>query len=221
MGLIDAAVLLIILISGIFALYRGLVRELLGLTAWVLAAFGALYGLTYVRPLFRKLISNTTIADIVAAAVIALVILVICTLINAHVTTKLRQSALSGLDRLLGFFFGLLRGALFIVIIYFGASLLVSQKQMDEYQESSFTLPYVQKATEWVQKILPAALAEKLEQVDMPAEDKGIRALIKAEEEKQGIETTEKTEEEKKDEPAYDDTEREDLNALILQQIAE
>ena len=221
MGLIDAAVLLIILISGIFALYRGLVRELLGLTAWVLAAFGALYGLTYVRPLFRKLISNTTIADIVAAAVIALVILVICTLINAHVTTKLRQSALSGLDRLLGFFFGLLRGALFIVIIYFGASLLVSQKQMDEYKESSFTLPYVQKATECVQKILPAALAEKLEQVDMPAEDKGIRALIKAEEEKQGIETTEKTEEEKKDEPAYDDTEREDLNALILQQIAE
>ena len=118
MTLIDAVVLLIILISGIFALYRGLVRELLGLTAWVLAAFGALYGLTYVRPLFRKLISNTTIADIIAAAVIALVILVICTLINAHITTKLRQSALSGLDRLLGFFFGILRGALFVIIIY-------------------------------------------------------------------------------------------------------
>lgn len=221
MGLIDAIVLLTILISGIFALYRGLVRELLGLTAWVLAAFGALYGLTYARPLFRKLISNTTIADIIAAAVIALVILVICTLINAHITAKLRQSALSGLDRLLGFFFGILRGGLFIVIIYFGASLLISPKQMEDYQESSFTLPYVQKATEWLEKILPASLADKLKQVDVPADEKSIQDLIKKEEKAQETSKTEATEENKKEESTYEDSEREDLNALILQQITE
>ena len=120
--MIDLGIIAIVLISALFAMYRGLVRELLGLIAWVLAAFGAFYGLLIVRPLFRKMITNATVADITAAIVIALVILVVCTIVNAKINDKLRKSVLSGLDRILGLIFGVLRGLLLVVIIYFFAA---------------------------------------------------------------------------------------------------
>lgn len=210
MGMIDIVVLLTLLISGIFALYRGLVRELLGLTAWVLAALGALYGLAFVRPFFRKIISNATIADIVGAGVLALVILVICTLVNAYVTSKLRKSALSGLDRLLGFFFGLLRGALLIVVVYFGASMLMSKTEMQKYEEKNFTVPFIQKGTEGLEKILPTSVVETLKQIESADETKTLKDVIDQEAEKK-----------QEEEASYDDKEREDLNALILEKISD
>ena len=43
MGMIDIGVIAILVISGLCATYRGLVRELLGLAAWGLAAVVALF----------------------------------------------------------------------------------------------------------------------------------------------------------------------------------
>ncbi len=220
MGIIDVIVLLTILISGIFALYRGLVRELLGLTAWILAALGALYGLYYVRPLFRKLIANPTIADIVGAACIALVILVICTLLNAYITGKLRKSALSGLDRLLGFFFGVLRGILLITVVYFAASLLLPEKDMEDYKDNNFTVPYIEKATNMMEKTLPPTFMEHIDKTEEHVDS--IKDLIEEEIEEQKAFETEKsaptdTEAKEKEISPYDEKERQDLNALILE----
>lgn len=223
MGMIDAIVLLTILISGVFAFYRGLVRELLGLTAWILAAFGALYGLYYVRPLFRKMIDNPTVADIVGAGCIALVILVVCTLFNAYITGKLRQSALSGLDRLLGFFFGILRGILLITIVYFAASLLMSGQEIEKYEDGNFTIPYIQKSTEALEKLLPPTFMENIEKSDTHVDS--IKELIEQQEaaenepEKPVAEPATKrvAEPEKaKDISPYNDEERQNLDDLIM-----
>ena len=221
MGIIDVIVLLTIFISGIFAFYRGLVRELLGLTAWILAALGALYGLYYVRPLFRKMISNPTVADIIGASCIALVILVICTLFNAYITGKLRQSALSGLDRLLGLFFGVLRGALLITIVYFSASLLMPEQDINKYEEENFTIPYIQKSTNMMEKLLPPTFLENIEKSDEHIDS--IKELIEKEEafEEESSKPAEdgkiQTKSEKEEISPYDDQERQDLNDLIME----
>ncbi len=219
MGIIDIIVLLTILISVIFAFYRGLVRELLGLTAWILAALGALYGLYYVRPLFRKIISNPTIADIIGAGCIALVILVICTLFNAYITGKLRQSALSGLDRLLGLFFGILRGALLITIIYFSASLLIPKQDIEKYEKTNFSIPYIKKSTEILERLLPPTLMENIEKSGNHADS--IKELMEHENLIEKSTPDKKIESEVEKEPLeersfYDDKERQDLNDLIM-----
>ena len=97
MGLIDILVLLTITLSALIAFSRGLVRELLGLTAWVLAIVGAIYGVEYIQPLFLKYIKNQMLANIAGIGTISLLILVVCTIINAKIAKRLRKSALSGL----------------------------------------------------------------------------------------------------------------------------
>lgn len=215
MTLFDGIILLCILFSGIFALYRGLVRELLGITAWILAVLGALYGLIYVRPYFRKMIDNPTIADIIGVGTIALIILVICTLINAYITGKLRKSALSGLDRDLGFLFGLVRGVLLIVLIYFTVSLALSEKEFQKHQEKyaqkSFSIPLIQKTTVLLEKILPTSLIEKTKELNTKQEN----LLTLPENIK--VPSPPNKEGNKEGNSPYNDKERKDLNALILE----
>ena len=90
MGLIDILVLATFVISIVCALYRGLVKELLSISSWIIAALSALYGFTYLRPVFSSFIENETAVDLTAAATIALVVLIVLTLINARITKSLR-----------------------------------------------------------------------------------------------------------------------------------
>ena len=200
MGILDIIIIFVILISGLLALYRGLVRELLGLITWLLAAFGAFYGLVFARPLFRKMINNPTVADIVAAVVIALFILIVCTIINAKINEKLRKSVLSGLDRILGFVFGIFRGALLILLVYFFAAFALSSETIEKYANDNFSVSYLQKTVPMIEKMLPENLMKGLK--DMRSENKQtsdaktteeeIKAVKAVEEEKQAVPYEEK-----------------------------
>jgi len=64
----DILVFAILLISGLLAFFRGFVREVLSVGAWVGAAFATLYGFAHVRPYARDLIGIDMIADIIAGA---------------------------------------------------------------------------------------------------------------------------------------------------------
>ena len=101
LGVIDILVIITVVLSVLFALYRGLVRELLGIAAWILAGFAALYSYGWVRPIMGKMIDNQTIAGVVGSLIVALVVLILMTLMNSFITSRLRESALSGLDRIL------------------------------------------------------------------------------------------------------------------------
>lgn len=153
-GLIDIILVAAIIISVLFALYRGLVRELLGITAWILAGFAALYS-SLLKPVTTKIISNETTAAIVGAAVAALVVLVIMTLINAWIAKRLRQSALSGLDRVLGIAFGIARAALLAAVCYLGYSMLMPEKKLNELEEQNFSVPYVRQMAGWLEYVIP------------------------------------------------------------------
>ncbi len=155
MGIIDLVVIGVVVLSIIFALYRGLVRELLGITAWVLAALVGLYSYAYVHPIMGKVIENEAIAGLVGATIIALAVLVVMTILNAHVASRLRESSLSGLDRILGFAFGIFRAWLLIAIVYIGASMVLSDKQLEQADKDNITMPYVHLSAEWLQSILP------------------------------------------------------------------
>ena len=130
MGIIDFVIIGIIVFSGLFALYRGLVRELLGLVSWILAVLCGFFGMFLCRPLSTRFISNPQLADGVSAVVIALIVLVVCTLINAKINKGLRKSVLSGLDRTLGFIFGVLRGFIVVFGIYFFCVFALSEHTM-------------------------------------------------------------------------------------------
>lgn len=155
MGLIDFIIIGTIVLSGLFALYRGLVRELLTLVSWALAVLCGFFSMFALRPLSSMLIANEQIADIVTAIVVAIIVLVICTLITAKINKGLRKSVLSGLDRILGFAFGLLRGIVVVVGCYFFCVFAMSSRRLAYYEEKNLLLPYLAEVVPVVEQMLP------------------------------------------------------------------
>lgn len=121
--LVDAAVAAVIIISGILAYARGLLRETLAIAGWVIAAVAAFVLAPAVEPWMREIpvvgpiLGDSCELTIIAAfAAVFAVVLVVVALFTPVFSSLVRNSALGGLDQGLGFFFGVLRGILLVAV---------------------------------------------------------------------------------------------------------
>jgi len=121
--IIDGVAAAIILISGILAYSRGLVRETLSIVGWggaaVIAFIFAPQGkdLVYEIPFINGLVGDSCeIALIISFTLIFIISLVVISLFTPLLAGMVSKSALGVIDRGLGFIFGLARGVLLIVV---------------------------------------------------------------------------------------------------------
>ena len=172
-GTIDLIILGIIVISVLFALYRGLVRELLGITSWLLAGFVALYSYDPLMKLCEGTFENVKLAAITFSVLLAVIILVVMTIINAFITKRLRKSALSGLDRIFGLVFGIARALLIVALIYiFAATLMLSPQYVDKIKKENTSITYVEKMAEYLQNIFPENIRADLKNYQVQSQQK-------------------------------------------------
>ena len=118
--LFDGLLIGLMLVSGVLAMIRGFSRELLSVGSWVAAAFAAyfFYGALspHVLTYTTQISSSQTLADLVAAAIIFIVTLIVVSLITMRIADYIVDSRIGALDRTLGFLFGAARGALLVVV---------------------------------------------------------------------------------------------------------
>ena len=158
-GTVDLIVSGIILISVVFAFYRGLLRELLGITGWIFAGLGAVWSYEIYLKFFSSRVNKVQTWTLGATVTTALIILIVMTLINSHITGKLRKSALSGLDRLLGAAFGVLRAALLIVLAWmFMRQMMFPAPKIQEMKKENVVIPYMDQGADWLEKLLPESV---------------------------------------------------------------
>lgn len=157
MNWVDLVVLAVVLVSGLLGVMRGLVREVLGVAAWVAAAIAASpYGaFPYVAPWARQQFSDHGIADAVAFGVVFLVVLVVLSLLVGVISRAVRDSALGGLDRTLGLVFGLGRGAVLLVVAYILAGIGLAIEQWPAPVLEARSLPFVYRGAVWAAGQLP------------------------------------------------------------------
>lgn len=122
---VDFAVVGVLAVSAILAFMRGLVREVLGVGAWIGAGLAAAWGLPLLRPQVRLWVGASPWADPGTFVAIFLVVLLVLMLIAHFVGRAVRLSPLGGLDRTLGLVFGLARGAMIVCLAYIIAGLVV------------------------------------------------------------------------------------------------
>lgn len=122
LNLLDYSVVSIILLSGLLALMRGFVREVLSLTAWIGAYFIAASNYKRLEPWTHQWVHNPNGAIALAAVIIFIVSLTILTLIGWLIARLVRGKTLTSIDRSLGFLFGLVRGVLVVCLVYLGAT---------------------------------------------------------------------------------------------------
>ena len=114
---LDVIILIVVGISALIALSRGLMKEVLSIIGWVLGCVAIIYLLPVLNPFTMKYIENGTVAGILTSIVILIVFLVIWILATGKIVSKIRSSKLSGLDRTLGLFFGIARAFLLIILL--------------------------------------------------------------------------------------------------------
>lgn len=118
MNAFDFAVIGIVLVSGFFAFYRGFVREALSIAVWISAAVAALYAIPYVQPLFERMLPKGIVAEIAAGGAVFILALMVLHLVSGALARRVKDSALSPIDRSLGLLFGLARGLLLACLGY-------------------------------------------------------------------------------------------------------
>jgi membrane protein required for colicin V production len=131
--LLDGILLAIMLVSAVLAMIRGFSREVLSIVSWIAAAASAYYLYKNITPFVQEylpdLASNDTVANIIAAAAVFLITLIVVSVITMKVADFIIDSRIGALDRTLGFVFGALRGMLLVTVALLFFNWLVPEDQ--------------------------------------------------------------------------------------------
>lgn len=106
----DYAAGFLLLVSGVVGLARGATREVATVVAFVLAAIISVAALRFSGPVAATAIHARWLANIAAILAVFIVAYLIFRLLGGALTRTVQQTGLSGLDRVLGFAIGVVRG---------------------------------------------------------------------------------------------------------------
>lgn len=153
--LLDIIVLGIMLLSGLLAMVRGFMREILSIAAWATAAIVTLTMYQRFIPMAKEYTDSDTIATVAVAAILFLGTLIVASVITVKVSDMILDSRIGALDRTLGFVFGLARGLLIVVVAFAFFNWLVVEKSQPNWVTSAKSLGVLKGTGEWLQRQLP------------------------------------------------------------------
>ena len=122
---LDYVVLGLVLLSGLFALMRGLVREVFSLIAWIASYVLAAKYYPLAEPWAHRYIKQDATASEAAAVIVFCLAFIVLSITGAVIAHFIKGKTLTAIDRSLGFVFGLLRGALVVCLIYLMANTIL------------------------------------------------------------------------------------------------
>ena len=114
----DIIVLFVVGVAAVGGFMRGLVQEVLSLAAWILAAFAIAFLHDPLTQGLRGLYDAEPATPLLAFALLLLIPYAAMRVIAANVGEASRHSLLGPIDRVLGFGFGAVKGALIVVLAF-------------------------------------------------------------------------------------------------------
>jgi len=214
MNPLDIAVIIIIVLSAIFAFARGFVREALSIVAWVGAAAITVYGFVPVLGLVDPLVKNPLLSQLIAGFGLFVVALIVLTILTGFIARMVRASALSPIDRTLGFIFGLARGAFLVCLAYLLLDISVQPTERPAWIREAKSAPYLHQGAEVLRQFLPESLKIKNAAIDDAVQ--ALSPAIEAQRAMRALATPAQAKPANPDAPPnYRPVERRDLDRLI------
>lgn len=162
--LLDLILAGIMLISGLLALMRGFTREVLSLIAWGAAAVAAYFAIHSpdLVGFASQYLQPEIVAKIAVGGTVFLIVLIIVSLISVKLSDVVVDSAAGAFDRTLGFFYGLARGLVLVVIAYLFYGWLIPFDRQEGWVKNARSLPVIQSVGEVILSLVPPDIAETL-----------------------------------------------------------
>ncbi|MEK6805385.1 MAG: CvpA family protein [Pseudomonadota bacterium] len=160
MSLIDWCILGVVLVSAIVGVFRGLVREVLGLAGLALSVFVAWRFGELLAPRLTFISTLPSVRAMAASVILFVVCWLICMLLTVLLVKLVRGTGLSLPDRLLGSGFGALRGIVVVAVLVMLAG-MTPLKNDPWWQQSQF-IPQLEWIAGELVKLAPAGWRSKV-----------------------------------------------------------
>jgi membrane protein required for colicin V production len=159
---VDYIILAILIISAVMGLVRGLLREAIAVITWFLAIVLAWMFAPSLEHLLGGVLVGSPMRIWAARAIIFVGVLLLGGAVSVVLGHYIRVSMFAGMDKFLGFVFGIIRG----IVIVGAFTIAVQAMRMDEDPrwKKSRLLPYASGVADALRGIV----GEQLERIDMP-----------------------------------------------------
>lgn len=147
MNWVDFTIIGIIVFSALVSLIRGFVKEALSLLSWICAFFIASRFYTDISGYFTYF-HDEFARNATAIAVLFIATLLVCAVISYIISELVQKTGLSGTDRVLGVFFGILRGILLTAAVLFFVDTFTPLAKSIAWQDS-ILIPHFDFIIRW------------------------------------------------------------------------
>lgn len=153
--LLDGIVIVVVLLSALLAMYRGFIREVLSIAAWVAAAAAAYFLYKPFLPTVKQYIAQEYVALGVAVTIIFVVTLMVVSYITMKISDFVLDSAFGPLDRTFGFLFGAARGLLLVVVAMLFFNWFIQEKDQPGWVVGAKSKPLINMLGDRLVALLP------------------------------------------------------------------
>ncbi len=148
---VDYILLAVVFLSAVYGAVRGFLREVVALLTWVAALWAGWHYAGLLTP-YLGAIESQAARTWTARTLLVIAVLVVGTFVGVLAGRVVRLSLFSGLDRLLGFLFGALRGLVVLGLAAIVANTL--QLDAERWWRKSLLIPYVEMVASGVGKLV-------------------------------------------------------------------
>src|SRR3979411_1480505 len=153
--ILDLVLLAVMLVSGLLAMVRGFMREILSIAAWGAAALVTLFAFQKLLPTAKTYFNNDTVASVVVVAGVFVGTLIVISIITVRISDMILDSRIGALDRTVGFLFVVARVLLIVVVAFMFFSWLVPDKQRPDWVTGAKSRLVLQGTGDWLMSLLP------------------------------------------------------------------
>lgn len=151
----DVIVFVILGLSALMGFARGVTREIFGILSWSGAGVMTYFGYPHAKGLAALYIKNPQIAEYATYATMFIALLVIFSIFSHLLSTLIKNSVFGGIDRSLGFGFGLIRAVLLLAVLDLGMGVFFTRNAPPEFMKNTRTLSHLHYLGDCLISIIP------------------------------------------------------------------
>lgn len=157
---LDVVFLIIVGISALVGIARGMTKEILSILGWVLAAAAVFYLVPLINPIMEQYIASKMLASIVSGLAVLIVFCIFWILTADRLGSVVRASRLSALDRILGFVFGAARGVLIVILVALMITTIIPEQSKEGMFKDSHYFKLASDSAEPLKNLVPDSVID-------------------------------------------------------------